>query len=162
MADMMANVAKYGWSATAVTPEDAHPGFLYTTGLGATFRHPEIIVFGLDASLAHRICSCIVADLRDGKRYDAPGEYQGLLDAPIAVRPVHASQLIMYFGDTMGFYRQRGAAGDFTAVQLFWPDREGRFPFDPRCDVAVMNAQPRLYIPLTQREIDEFLEEYGS
>lgn len=66
MADLATNVANYAWYATTAAPGDEHSGFLYPTGLGATFEHPEIILFGLDASLAHRLCSYVVADSRVG------------------------------------------------------------------------------------------------
>jgi hypothetical protein len=55
----------------------------------------------------------------------------------------------------MGFCRQAGHIGELQAVQLFWPDKDGRFPFEPNCDLDVYNRQPRLDIPLTPSELDE-------
>jgi hypothetical protein len=158
---ILERVAKFGWAATAVSGGEEHPSFLYTTGLVATLEHPEVIVFGLERRLAYDIVALVVADIRAGKRYASPGLFSDLLTVPMALRPVDPTQHIFYFGETLGFYRQQGRHGDFTAVQLFWSDARGLFPFDAACDPAVIDAQPRLYIARTPREIQEFLDEFG-
>jgi hypothetical protein len=35
----------------------------------------------------------------------------------------------------------------------FWPNRQGKFPFDVGCDLAVYQLQPRLDIGLSPREV---------
>ena len=55
----------------------------------------------------------------------------------------------------MGYCREIGRIGELQAVQLYWPDGTGRFPFEPNCDLDVYNRQPRLDIPLTPSELDE-------
>jgi Domain of unknown function (DUF4262) len=158
---ILERVAKLGWTATVVIGDEEHPSFVYTTGLVATFEHPEVIIFGLEQRLAYDILALVVSDIRAGKRYCSPALYADLLTVPMALRPVHPTQHIFYFGDTLGFYRQQGRPGDFTAVQLFWSDERGLFPFDSACAPAVVDAQPRLYIARTPREIQEFLDELG-
>jgi len=151
-------VAKFGWVATAVSGDGEHPSFIYTTGLVATFDHPEVIIFGLENRLAYDILALVVSDIRADKRYSSPALYADLLTAPMALRPVHPTQHMFYFGDTLGFYRLQGRPGGFTAVQLFWSDAAGLFPFDAACAPSVIDAQPRLYIARTPREIQEFLD----
>jgi uncharacterized protein DUF4262 len=34
----------------------------------------------------------------------------------------------------------------FPLMQCFWPDKEGRFPWDDGCDDYVRNAQPLLFV----------------
>lgn len=49
-----------------------------------------------------------------------------------------------------------GRIGELEAVQTFWPDSSGKFPFDAGCDLGVFNLQPRLDIGLSPREVGEF------
>jgi hypothetical protein len=56
----------------------------------------------------------------------------------------------------MGFLTNIGRIGELEAMQAFWPDVHGRFPFDAACDLGIFNLQPRLDIALTPAEIREF------
>jgi hypothetical protein len=56
----------------------------------------------------------------------------------------------------MGFLTNMGRIGELQALQVFWPDRSGKFPFEPGCDAYVSNLQPRIDISLTPREIREW------
>ncbi len=60
-----ANISRCGWHATAVFggPE---PPWVYTIGVIETWRHPELIVFGLDTGSAHWLLSAVVDDLKAG------------------------------------------------------------------------------------------------
>ncbi len=118
-------VAKSGWAATAVAGDHDHSNFIYTSGLGATFDHPEVIIFGLERRLSYDILALIVSDLRTGKRYATPALYSDLLTAPMALRSVHPTQHMFYFADTLEFYRLRGSSAEFSAVQLFWGSPSG-------------------------------------
>jgi hypothetical protein len=154
-------VAKFGWAATAVAGDTDHSDFIYTSGLGATFDHPEVIIFGLEHRLSYDILALIVSGLRTGTRYATPALYCDLLSAPMALRSVHPTQHMFYFADTLEFYRLRGGSAEFSAVQLFWSDAGGLFPFDAACEPRVLDAQPRLYIAKTPREIQSFIDDYG-
>jgi len=46
--------------------------------------------------------------------------------------------------------------GELQAVQAFWPDASGKFPFEVGCDFRVFQHQPRLDIALTPSEIRSF------
>jgi hypothetical protein len=148
------NVERYGWHAISIS--DINPPFVYTVGLMRTFAHPEAIIFGLERREAHSILSVVVENLRAGCRYETAGKYDNVLEAyAIGVRPVHTSQHERYLGYAMGFCREIGRIGELQAVQFFWPDRDGRFPFEPNCDLDAYNRQPRLDIPLTPSELEE-------
>jgi hypothetical protein len=120
------------------------PSFVYSVGLMFSLGHPELVVFGL-ADEGYNILRAMVEDIRGGRSFADPGAYQGVLaQGSIATRPVHASQHESYLGYAMGYCRERGRIGELEAVQVFWPDRAGRFPFERECDEAVWAAQPRL------------------
>jgi hypothetical protein len=56
----------------------------------------------------------------------------------------------------MGFMTNIGRIGQLDAMQAFWPDSAGKFPFEVGCDLAVYELQPRLDIGLTPREERRF------
>ena len=148
------DVERFGWHCISIS--DADPPFLYSVGLMKTFDHPEAILFGLEPPAAHGILSVIVENLRDGARYETAAKYDNVLDGfPIGVRPVDVSQHQIYLGYAMGFCREIGRIGELRTMQLFWPDVNGRFPFEANCDLDVYNRQPRLDIPLTPSELEE-------
>jgi len=85
---------------------------------------------------------------RQIEAFGAPGVYIGLAtDRSVATRPVHDTQHPVYLGYAMGFYRHIGAPETLRAIQLFWPDESGLFPFDLGCDSHVAHLQPRLELP---------------
>jgi hypothetical protein len=154
---LLENLRDFGWQSISVS--DALPAFLYTVGLTQTLRHPEFIIFGLEPETAHSIISAAVNSVRAGHTFTATGQSTiELKDGPLAIayRRVHGSQHPLYLGEAMSFVRQLEYAGDLEVTQIFWPDISGKFPFEANCDWAVYESQPRLDVPLTRREIEEF------
>lgn len=150
-------VRQYGWYAANVN--DADPPFLYTIGLMETYKHPEFIIFGLDADNAYALFSGLIADIRNGKCYTGNGVFTVELGGDkhqVGFRRVHPTQHPLYLGFAMGFLTNAGRIGELEAMQAFWPDAKGRFPFEAGCDLPVYNLQPRLDIGLTPREIRAF------
>ncbi|MCA8989994.1 MAG: DUF4262 domain-containing protein [Planctomycetaceae bacterium] len=154
MSDRIAqNVERFGWSCLAIP--DGQPPFTYTVGLMKSFEHPELIIMGRLED-GGRILAALVAAIQDGARIDQPQEYELLKGFPIATRPVDETQHELYLGYAMGFLRECGRIGELEAVQVFFPDAEGRYPFQPGCSLSVYLAQPRLDIPLTEEELNEW------
>ena len=69
---------------------------------------------------------------------------------PIATRPVDEPHHETYLGFAMGFVRRMGRIGELAAVQVYVPDIDGVYPFQPN-----YRSQPRLDIPLTSSEREE-------
>ena len=153
------SVAKHGWHAVDVN--DASPPFVYTCGLMTTFDHPELIILGLDSREAYSVLAIMVEELRHGHSFANPGSYDGILEGrPIAVRKVHATQREMYLGYAMGHCRLMGNSGGLRARQVFWPDKQGRFPFDVGCDLDVYRLQPRLDLEVPPSERRAFRRQF--
>ncbi len=147
-----------GWHAIAVEGTEDEPSFLYTIGLCQTFDHPEIVIVDLDARMAHAIAAGAVARIRVGAVY-RPGErHADLLEGfAMAWRPVHATRHLVLLGYAVAFYRIASAPPDrLRAVQLFWPDRAGKFPFEGDCDPRVAQRQPRLELAMLPSEVRAF------
>jgi len=150
-------VREHGWFAADISDHD--PPFMYTIGLMQTCNHPELIVFGLEANNAYALFSGLIQDIRSGRSFVEPGVATITLgggEHRVGFRRVHRTQHPLYLGFAMGFMTNIGRIGELEAMQAFWPDSQGKFPFDAGCDLAVYELQPRLDIPLTKREVREF------
>ena len=162
MDDEIAEVVReHGWYAADVG--DGKPPFLYTIGLMQTCRHPEFIMFGLDADNAHALFSRLVRNIQAGQSYAEPGVYTVNLGGDehrVGFRRVHPTQHPLYLGFAMGFMTNIGRIGELEAVQAFWPDSTGKFPFEVGCDLAVYELQPRLDIGLSPREVRRFQHQW--
>jgi hypothetical protein len=154
-------VRQYGWYAANVS--DHKPPFLYTIGLMETCRHPEFIIFGLDPKNAHALFAGLIRHIREGRSYAEAGVHTVDLagvEHRVGFRPVHPTQLPLYLGFAMGFLTNVGRIGQLRAMQAFWPDRTGKFPFDVGCELAVYNLQPRLDFGLSPKEVRRFRRQF--
>ncbi len=155
------DVRTHGWSLANVY--DHNPPFQYTIGLMHTCGHPEFIVFGLEADNAHALISGLVQEIRAGRSFAEPGVQVIRLgddEHRVGFRRVHATQHELYLGFAMGFLTSIGRMGELDAMQVFWPDDRGKFPFDVGCDLEVYQFQPRLDIGLTPRELRQWRRQW--
>lgn len=137
------DVAKHGWHVINVMEEGNLPGFSYSIGLTHTFEHPEVIVFGLKHSFLHQIVNNIGDEIRAGKSFQAGSDYEDILEGyPCRFRQVPQAIFPKYVGWAIWFHQQNGA--EFSVLQCVWPDREGRFPWEPSCHAEVKEVQPIL------------------
>jgi hypothetical protein len=142
-------VRTHGWQFINVY--DNEPPFLYSIGLMPD--HPELIIFGLDAEIASSAMGKIARRVKHGEAFEHKITYDIAPPFPrIAVRNVHPTQIPLYLGYAMGYSRLQGC-GDLKAVQVFWPDKQGKFPFDVGCDEDVYARQPRLDIGLGTKDV---------
>ncbi len=154
-------VEKYGWYAANIY--DHKPPFTYSIGLMKTCNHPEFIIFGLEPDNAHALLSALFRDTRDGRSYAEPGVHSvrvGENEHRVGFRRVHPTQHPLYLGFAMGFVRNLHGVRELQAMQAFWPDRAGKFPFDVGCDLAVYQLQSRLDLGLTPREVKRFQRQW--
>lgn len=159
--DFAEDVRAYGWSIASIS--DQEPPFQYTIGLMETLHHPEFIVFGLDSGNGNALFAGLVRDIRAGHSFAEPGVYTvnlGGNEHRVGFRRVHTTQHALYLGFAMGFLTNIGRIGELEAMQAFWPDHDGKFPFDVGCDLAVYQLQPRLDLGLTPREVRDFERQF--
>ena len=143
--DIADRVAAHGWTAVGV--DDHDPPFVYTVGLMYSARHPELIIVGL-ADQGYPLLMALISLIGAGQSFATPGKLEDALDGvPLAVRAVHPTQHEKYLGHAMAHCRHQGDIGKLSAVQILWPDDNGKFPFDPECDPAAVEAQPLLDRP---------------
>ena len=152
--DIAKGVEKFGWTAIAVS--DVSPGFVYSVGLMFTYGHPELILFGLEGRVAYGILQAMVEDIGKGRSFAEAGKYEGVVrKGEIGIRVVDETQHELYLGSAMGYCRERGQIGKLRAVQVFWADRVGEFPFERGCEDEVWEKQPRLDRVIGPMELKE-------
>jgi hypothetical protein len=135
------DVNVHGWHVMQVLPEQTQPGWSYSIGLFKTFRHPEVVVFGLPLDTMHQIINMVGGAVKSGRQFadgvvadDLLKQYACTLRA---VQTIWHPQLL---GFATWFY----GSGDFPALQLFWPDKECLFPWQQGFNVALRGSQPLL------------------
>jgi Domain of unknown function (DUF4262) len=142
----LSNVETHGWVVTKVfrTPGETGPEFAYSTGLFHGYQHAEIIIFGLDLDIMHKIVNSIGDAVKAGTRFEPGNEYQEIFArCGCQFRVVEPANYKAYLGWAIWFYEDY----DFPVLQCFWPDREGRYPWDPGCSPGVVEMQPLLFKP---------------
>lgn len=83
----------------------------------------------------------VAAEVRRGRRFGEGDRSDEVLEGcPVAFRRVAAEFYDEYLGQAIRYYG--GTA--FPALQCFWPDVEGRFPWQPGTRFGVDRPQPQL------------------
>jgi hypothetical protein len=124
------DVQLHGLHIVNVLEDGKLPGFAYTVGLYRTFQHPEVLVYGLPQERAHQILNDLADNLRAGQRYVAGGAYEDLLERyPCTFRLVPPA----HYGEHLGWAAWFNETNDFPALQLIYPDKEGRWAVAGRC-----------------------------
>lgn len=120
-------IARDGWAVLGIAEDDDGPAYSFTVGMHHTFGGPELVMFGHAAPTATGILNHAGQLFRAGHELPTGAPVEGLLEGHRAVlAPVHERLYREYFGYARWLYR-----GDaFPVLQLVWPDREGRFPWD--------------------------------
>jgi hypothetical protein len=121
----------------------ADPPFSFSIGLALNYGQAEIVIFGMDASTASRIINVVRNEAASGKKY-ADGDLSSdiLLGLNVCFLEVPLDLYGEYLGTAIWFYRN--SPRPFPCLQLVWPDRGGRFPWQAGCDAGIRKDQPIL------------------
>ena len=130
-----------GWCAEPVAPTEdpPAPGYTYTIGFETTYRHPEIVIFGLQPVAANGLIDLIASYIEAGGVIP-DGMFVGLLDndLPAAMLPVDLEENGHLFPGATRFHRDEA----YRVCQFIWPDRQGKMPWDLEYDERLRLAQP--------------------
>ena len=142
----LSNIESHGWVVTKIfrSQGEKGPEFAYSTGLLQRYQHPEVIIFGLDLDTMHRIINNIGDAVKSGVRFETGNEYKDIFArCGCQFRIVDPAYYKPYLGWSIWFYE----TCEFPALQCFWPDRDERYPWDPKCTPKVIELQPLLFKP---------------
>lgn len=138
------NVNTVGWHVELVPPAGGHHGWASSVGFVQTFNHPEVVVFGLPDDVLRALIDAIGQYLRDGRTF-RDGHEDASLAPPyrfvfravdVAWQPAALPVAAWFYGDR-----------PFTSVQLIWPDRAHRLPWEDGFDPDLLGHQPLLFHP---------------
>lgn len=134
-------VKEHGWFVALFEATETEPSFGYTIGLWKTFKHPEIVIFGLDTTTMHTTLNAVGERIRNGEQMQIilpdPDVFEGRNARFVNVPETYIQD---YFGYGMWFNDYK----PFSVLQLAWPDRKGLFPWEEGSDPVVKSAQPIL------------------
>ena len=142
----LGQIETYGWNLTNVFRREGQtgPDWAYSTGLFHSYRHAEVMVFGLELDNMQKIINNIGLKIKDGAKFESGNEYQDIFArCGCQFRAVDTGHYEDYLGWAIWFYD----SNPFPALQCFWPDREGHYPWDPACSPDVACLQPLLFKP---------------
>lgn len=135
---VLADVAEYGWTVMGITKDHSGPGFAFSIGLFHTLGHPEILIMGLPAEVAHQLINDMGDAIRAGERFEAGRRYDDIAAGfPLAFVAMDERYYREYLGYALWFYR----GPNFPVLQCLWPDKEGLFPGEPGYDSRYFDRQ---------------------
>jgi len=135
----VAQIREHGWHSTSVLEDDEGPGFTYTTGFWVSLGVPEVMVFTLSAEVAHDTLWDVYREAKGGRRFPigvrVPDIFANVDSFLIPVGKQHYAE---YLGWSRWFY----GGDEFSCVQLLWPDKQGRFPWQAGVEQSYTRLQP--------------------
>lgn len=151
MNELRASIRVHGWHVTGVFPGGhcAHvdPGhtceyFNYTTGLWETFKHPELMVFGMASRMAYDLFALVVDRIRDDEGFRDGDDVAGLVEGDYLTRMRSAPNRHPDYPTTLTsqYYGHR----KYENLQLVLPDKQHRWPWEPECDPYIVRSQQAL------------------
>jgi hypothetical protein len=140
-AKLLETLQQWGWFVTKVGAADPEPAFAYSMGLYENFKHPEIIIFGLELGMMHELINGAGKRIRQGRGYKERHRYNDLLKGYQCefrkVNPIRYDGLLNY---AIWYYN----GSRFPVLQLVWPDQTGLFPWEDGFDEHFRKKQLRL------------------
>ena len=141
---VLENVDEYGVHVVHVPEQDGGAAFSFTVGLWHSFGQPEVIAFGLPEDVAHELFNAIADAADDGRKF-LDGEKHDELLVGYPVRFVAVPDTA--YGDHLGTAQWAYEGTDFPCVQLVWPDKQGRWPWNGDARDGFRRSQPVLGQP---------------
>jgi Domain of unknown function (DUF4262) len=127
------DIEEYGWSCIGVfrseeDPEGFEP-FSYSVGFFLHNEHPELIVVGLPNETAHSILWTLYNRISAGERFQAGDSISGVIQGfDVRLRAMPAD------GRPLNVARSYFELDELPALQVIWPDEDGRFPGEEGCN----------------------------
>lgn len=151
--EISGNIERFRCHLVMIEPDNYLPGFVYSIGLFQNYNHPEIICFGLKIDVMARIINDACAMIAEGNSIMPNHSYADfLMGVDVQFLNVDKAYYPDYFGYGSWYY---GKDVDFPAMQLVWPDKQNKFPWEPE-----FNSDWKFKQPLLDRNVDfKFYEE---
>lgn len=125
-------VKRHGWAVQHVLASGAgEVDYAYTVGLTGRGL-PELVIFGLGHDAARSVLNAVAGRLVAGEQVEAPARLRGVVKGyDVTVMTVTDFQLLPLAFKVAG-------VPSIRALQIVWPDGQGRWPWEPGSGVATM------------------------
>lgn len=139
-------VARYGHAVVKVAdrvdePTD-EPAFAYSIGAYESYGAPELILFGLDGDPSADIINDFMEQYVAGRRFRCGVPELGLVRGDIPMILLETSPTVgLGYATFADWYYERE---HFPLWQMFWPARNGCFPWDRTYPAGLVGRQPDL------------------
>jgi hypothetical protein len=149
------NVESHGRSVVGVAEGEDEPAWAYSIGLWHSSRLPEIAMFGLEVDDMWQWLNEVADHAKRGLTLSEGGRIAGVLDGhDLHIRPVHHSWRAGLFGGVSAFYQHATP----PMIELIWPDRNGKLPWEEGARARCREWQPRLWMPLAEHHVGPWAE----
>ena len=141
---LLDDIRRYGWHCAHVLADDGGTSFSFSVGLFQTYRHPELVIFGLRSEVAHRVLNVAVAAAQAGRPFDLAEPTAELVEGyPCVFVRVPDREYKRHFG--LGIWYYMGNA--FPVYQAVYPSRTWHFPWQSEATDSFKALQPVLGAP---------------
>ncbi|CAN5248892.1 hypothetical protein BH11BAC5_BH11BAC5_08500 [soil metagenome] len=138
---LISDIKQFGLTVLLMPASDYLPSFAYTVGLWETYKHPELISFGLTTKTLHLILNDAGAMIKSGEKFNIGQTYHCFFKkSKTEFIQVDYENIRDYFGNAINFYESK----DFPALQLVWTDRANNFPWEKDYEEEFKYRQPLL------------------
>ena len=139
--EVLQNIADHKVHVMHVTDDAGVPKFSYTVGLWHHFQQPEVVVFGLDVDAADELLHNVTDACVEGAKFAHGEKHDGLL-VGFAVRFLDVARDVAaeHLGAAGWAYQDEA----YSCVQLVWPDKEKRWPWQEGVRQGFRDVQPLL------------------
>ena len=149
-------IDEFGWFVMGVVlcAGDEGDTWSYSTGLFYHYQHPEIIIFNESNDLRLSMINAIGERARKGEKFEPGKGYSDIIGGGFAVQfqPVDVSHYADWVNSAIWFYDSDPAS--FPLLQCFYPDMNGKFPWEPDCESWAVESQPLLYKPKEESKVN--------
>ena len=135
------NIRRFGWHSNSVGMDLDTAIFAYTVGFFRSFRHPELLVFGLSPETSHGIFTAAAQLIARGHSLDTDTPNEELLAGRSCVAVDVPGKHYAEFATSACWYYD---GSQFPMYQIVWPSDQGLYPWHPNATDAFIRAQPVL------------------
>ena len=138
---IIGDIAKHGWSDMSIFPTKGHEGLPFNYTIGFKEReHPEVLMMGLPAETMHGVLGVVYQQVKSGTRFNPDTYYNFILNK----HRVAFLEITDPMNNGYPMSMTKHLEGDFTAIQLVWPDEMDRFPWHSDFDRRLLDRQALL------------------
>lgn len=140
--NLLTNIKEDGWQLNAISEEDPLPNWAYSIGIYAKYGQPELILFGLDFETMYQIVAQYIELIQEGLVVKDKLAIEGLIEKySCVVRKVQPKWREKLLLSANWYYHYQ----DYPALQCFWPDKKGLYPWQDGFNRRMQKLQPLLY-----------------